>query len=67
MSKPACTHESLSFDAKTGTYYIHCNACPARWMAVSDADQSRYEAMFQGYGPNEERRSLSYVKPAQRS
>jgi hypothetical protein len=62
-----CTHESISFDPKSGTYYLTCSACTARWLAVGPNDEPRYEAMFQGYGVNEERRSLFYVKPAQRS
>ena len=61
-AKP-CTHESISFDAKSGTYYIVCSTCPAKWMAVAEHDLPRYEAMFQSYGVNEERRSPFYLKP----
>jgi hypothetical protein len=63
IKKTPCVHDSLSFDAKSGTYYLTCNICAAKWMAVVEGDAPRYEAMFQGYGVNEERRSPFYIKP----
>ena len=61
---PTCTHEALTFEAKSNTYYIVCSKCASKWMAVDPiTDTSRYGAIFQSYGNSPERVAPFYINP----
>ena len=62
-----CRHETLRFEPRSGTYYILCSHCDAKWMAVGPQDSPRHEALIQGYGVSEDRSSPFYVKPVLQS
>lgn len=64
-AKALCTHPSIRFEPKTGSYRIFCNDCQRKWTAtLGDGDEPCYEAMFESFGVTETRQSPFYVRPA---